>query len=169
MEILRRAPERVTRIALIATSPQSETPETAAAREPHIIAAKGGGRWHEVLHHEINSTWMAPTTDRVALVRHLQQMGQALGPAVYVSQSRAMQRRKDQQSTLGQIKQPALVICGRHDGQYPLKRQEFMAELIPYCTLEVIENAGYMPTLEAPDQVTEALCRWMNAPVMLRM
>ncbi|MBQ1204154.1 MAG: alpha/beta hydrolase, partial [Loktanella sp.] len=113
MEVLRRAPDRVTRIALIATSAQPETPEIAAAREPHIIAAKGGGRWQDVLRHEINSTWMAPATDRVALVRHLTQMGQALGPAVYVGQSRAMQRRKDQQSTLTQIKQPALVLCGR--------------------------------------------------------
>lgn len=169
LEILRRAPQRVTRIALIATSAQAETPETAAARESHIIAAKGGGRWHEVLQHEINSTWMAPTTDRVALVRHLRQMGEALGPAAYVSQSRAMQRRKDQQSTLSQIKQPAMVICGRHDGQYPVKRQEFMAELIPYATLEVIEDAGYMPTLEAPDQVTAALRRWMTAPPLLRL
>ena len=144
LEILRRAPQRVTRIALIATSAQAETPETAAARESRIIAAKGGGRWHEVVQHEINSTWMAPTTDRVALVRHLRQMAEALGPAAYVSQSRAMQRRKDQQSTLSQIKQPAFVICGRHDGQYPVKRQEFMAELIPYATLEVIEDAGYV-------------------------
>ena len=144
LEILRRAPQRVTRIALIATSAQAETPETAAVRESRIIAAKGGGRWHEVVQHEINSTWMAPTTDRVALVRHLRQMAEALGPAAYVSQSRAMQRRKDQQSTLSQIKQPAFVICGRHDGQYPVKRQEFMAELIPYATLEVIEDAGYV-------------------------
>ena len=112
---------------------------------------------------------MAPTTDRVALVRHLCQMAEALGPAAYVSQSRAMQRRKDQQSTLSQIKQPAFVICGRHDGQYPVKRQEFMAELIPYATLEVIADAGYVPTLEAPDQVTAALRRWMTAPPLLRL
>ncbi|MFU8824538.1 alpha/beta fold hydrolase [Yoonia sp.] len=169
MEVLRRAPDRVTRIALIATSAQPETPETAAAREPHIIAAKGGGRWPDVLRHEVNSTWMAPATDRVGLVRHLTQMGHAVGPAVYVSQSRAMQRRKDQQSILTQIRQPATVICGRYDGQYPVKRQEFMAELIPYATLEVIEDAGYMPTLEAPDMTTAALRRWMAIPPMLRM
>ncbi|MBQ2260226.1 MAG: alpha/beta fold hydrolase [Loktanella sp.] len=169
LEVLRRASERVTRIALIASIAQPETPDAAAAREPHIVAAKSGGRWHEVLQDEIKPAWMAPTSDRVGLVRQLTQMGQALGPAVYVSQSRAMQRRKDQQATLSQIRQPATVICGRHDGQYPVKRQEFMAELIPYATLEVIENAGYLPTLEAPDQVTMALRRWMNAPQAARV
>ena len=49
-----------------------------------------------------------------------------------------------------------------------LKRHEFMAELIPYATLEVIEQAGYLPTLEAADTVTDALRRWMKQPLVLR-
>ncbi len=167
MELLRRAPGRVTRIALISTSPQADTPEAAAAREPYIIAARAG-RMDDVLQHEINSTWMAPATDKFDLVRQLTEMGRALGPKVYVRQARAMQRRKDQQATLRQIQQPACVICGRHDGQYRLKRHTFMAELIPYATLEIIEDAGYLPTLEAPDAATDVLRRWMGQPLMLR-
>ena len=164
MEMLRRAPERVTRIALIATSAHADTPEIAAAREPQIVAAKSGGRWAEVLQSDIRYDWMAPATDRVALGRHLTDMAQALGPVVYVHQSRAMQRRKDQQATLRKIRQPAFVIAGRHDGQFSLKRQEFMAEMIPTARLEIIDNAGYLPTLEAPSQMTEVLRRWMRAP-----
>jgi pimeloyl-ACP methyl ester carboxylesterase len=167
MEVIRRAPDRVTRIALISTSPQADTPEAAAAREPHIIAARAG-RWKDVLQHEINSTWMAPSTDKVELVRELTAMGDALGPEIYVKQARALQRRKDQQGTLRQILQPTAVICGRHDGQYQLKRHEFLAELIPYAQLEIIEGAGYLPTLEAPDATTDALQRWMKQPMMLR-
>lgn len=167
MEVLRRAEDRVTRIALISTSPQADTPETAAARETHIIAARAG-RWADVLQHEINSTWMAPTSDKVELVRQLTEMGNALGPDVYVKQARTLQRRKDQQATLRSIKQPTVVICGRHDGQYQLKRHEFLAELIPYAQLEVIEQSGYLPTLESPDAVTDVLRAWMKAPLMLR-
>ena len=70
MEVLRRAADRVTRIALMSTSPQADTPEMAAARETHIIAAQAG-RWGDVLRHEINSTWMAPSSDKVGLVRML--------------------------------------------------------------------------------------------------
>ena len=62
MELMRRAPERITRIALMSTNAQADTPEAAAARETHIVAAQSG-RWDDVLQHEINSTWMAPTTD----------------------------------------------------------------------------------------------------------
>jgi len=122
-----------------------------------------------VLQHEINSTWMAPSTDKVDLVRQLTEMGDALGPEIYVKQARAMQRRKDQQATLRQIQQPTAVICGRHDGQYQLKRHEFLAALIPYAQLEIIEGAGYLPTMEAPEATTDALQRWIRQPMMLRL
>jgi pimeloyl-ACP methyl ester carboxylesterase len=111
---------------------------------------------------------MAPTTDKVDLVRQLTEMGRDIGPEVYVKQARAMQRRKDQQATLRKITQPTVVICGRHDGQYQLKRHEFLAELIPYAQLNVIEGAGYLPTLESPEAVSDALRSWMKAPLMLR-
>ncbi|WP_342078754.1 alpha/beta hydrolase [Yoonia sp. SS1-5] len=168
LEVMRRAAERVTRIALIATNAQADTPETAAGREPHIIAARSG-RMDDVLQHEMNSTWLAPDTDKAAVIQLLKEMGHALGSKIYVRQARAMQRRKDQQATLRQIKQqPAIVICGRHDGQFPLKRQEFMTEMIPYGKLEVIDDAGYLPSIEAPEKVTDILRQFMDAPMMLR-
>ena len=34
--------------------------------------------------------------------------------------------------------------------------------------LEVIEDAGHSPTLECPEQTTDALRRWLNAPLVLR-
>lgn len=167
MEIMRRAQDRVTRLALISTTAQADTPQAAAAREDQIIAARSG-RWDDVLRHEINSTWMAPTTDRAGLVRRLTEMGQDVGPAAYVKQARALQRRKDQQSALAQIMQPTCVICGQHDGQYNVKRHSFLAEIIPFAKLEVIETAGYLPTAEAPEEVTACLQRWMKQPMMLR-
>ena len=44
----------------------------------------------------------------------------------------------------------------------------FLAEMIPFAKLEVIENAGYMPPAEAPEEVTACLQRWMKQPMMLR-
>ena len=168
IEIMRRAPERITRIALIATSVQAEPPEIAAAREPQIIAARSG-RFDDVLQHEINSTWLGPNCDKVKIIELLKEMGRTLGPEIYVRQARALQRRKDQQATLRAVKQqPSMVICGRFDGQYPMKRQEVMAEMLPYGTLEVIEQAGYLPSVEAPEAVSDALRRWMAMPLILR-
>ena len=66
------------------------------------------------------------------------------------------------------IKVPTLVLCGAEDALCPVKRHEFMAELIPYAKLRVIEGAGHLPTLEQPDAVTDALRDWMGQPFVLR-
>ena len=89
MEILRRAPERVMRVAFIATNAQSDTPEIAALREPNIIAAKSG-RLVDAMQSEVNSAWLSPGPYRMDVVSLLSEMAQALGPDVYVRQSRAM-------------------------------------------------------------------------------
>ena len=163
IEMLRRAPERVTRLALVGTTAQADTPEIAAARETQIIAARAG-RWEDVLSHEINTDWLAPTSDSAQVSARLMQMGQDVGAENYIKQIRALQRRKDQQATLSKIKQPTRIICGRHNGQHNVKRHQFMAEMMPNAGLDVLEDAGYMPTLEAPDEVTNLLEAWMTQP-----
>ena len=95
-------------------------------------------------------------------------MATALGEDVYVRQSRAMQRRKDQQDIMCRIKQPTLVMCSDYNGQHSVRRHEFLTELIPYTQLEVIPNAGHIPTLENPDAVTDAIRRRMRPPLVLR-
>jgi len=60
------------------------------------------------------------------------------------------------------------VMCGDHDQQNTQRRHEFMAELIPYAKLEVIPDAGHVPTLENPNAVTAALRTWMRQPLVLR-
>jgi pimeloyl-ACP methyl ester carboxylesterase len=66
------------------------------------------------------------------------------------------------------IKQPVLVMGGYNDWKNTQRRHEFMVELIPYAKLEVIPNAGQVPTLENPDAVTAALRTWMRQPLVLR-
>jgi pimeloyl-ACP methyl ester carboxylesterase len=63
---------------------------------------------------------------------------------------------------------PTLILCGAHDKLTPLKRHAFMAELIPYAKLEVIEDAGHLPTLEAPEATTAALRGWLKQPFVLQ-
>lgn len=161
MEILRRASERVTRVALVATSAQADTPEQAAARETQIIAARAG-RFADVLQDEIRADRLAPDSDRRTLLNGLQTMAKDFGPEAYVKQARALQRRKEQQATLRKTTQPALVICGGHEGADQQKRHAFMAELMPNAQLHVMDNAGYMPSIEAPALFTQALKDWMQ-------
>jgi pimeloyl-ACP methyl ester carboxylesterase len=167
MELLRRAPERIARLALMDTNPLAETPQTAAAYEPMIIGARSG-RLDEVLRGFMKPDYLAPGPQRLSVLNQVFEMGRDLGPEVLVRQVRALQRRRDQQPTLRRCKVPTLILCGAHDKLTPLKRHAFMAELIPYAKLEVIEDAGHLPTLEAPEATTAALRGWLKQPFVLQ-
>ena len=167
MELLRRAPDRITRIALISSSPLAETPQVAAAREPLIVMAKAG-RLDEVMRETMHPDNLAPGAQRVEVMSLVSEMASTLGSDVFVRQSRALQRRRDQQSTLRKCKVPALVMCGEYDLLTPVKRHSFMAELIPYAELKILPQSGHLPTLEQPEETTDALRSWMTQPFVLK-
>lgn len=167
MELLRRAPDRITRIALMDTNPLAETPVIAANREPQIVKVRSG-RMLEVMRDEMKPNYLAPGPYRGEVLDLVMDMAETLGPDVFIRQSRALQRRKDQQATLRKCKVPTLVLCGAHDALCPVKRHTFMAELIPFAELVVLEDAGHLPTLEQPAKTTAALRNWMQQPLVLR-
>jgi len=167
MELLRRAPDRVSRLALLDTSPLAETPQAAAAREPQIVKARAG-RLHQVIRDEMLPSYLGPGPFRNEISELVLDMADALGPDTFVRQSRALQRRRDQQGTLRKCRAPTLVLCGAHDALCPVKRHTFMAELIHGAELRVLDTAGHLPTLEAPAETTQALRDWMRQPLILR-
>ena len=167
MELLRRAPERVMRIALMSASPLAETPQVAAERDVWIARARAG-RLDEAVAAMFPPDVFAPGPGRMQAQARLSEMARDLGAEVFVRASRAMQRRRDQQATLRRCRVPALVLCGAEDPVLPVKRHSFLAELIPGAQLSVIEGAGHLPLLEAPLAVADALGGWMRAPLVLR-
>ena len=167
MELYRRAPDRVTRLALMATHSMADPPQAAASRDPRIIRARMG-RLREVLAEEFPASCLAPGPWRKEVLELVAEMGLGLGIETYIRQVRALQRRRDQQGTLRRIGVPTLVLCGAADTLCPVKRHAFMAEMIPKATLAVIEDAGHLPVLEQPDEVTRALRDWLAQPLLLR-
>ena len=77
-------------------------------------------------------------------------------------QSCALQKRRDQQSMLRNIKCPTLILCGAQDQITLPKRCKFMAELIEPAKFVVIENASHLPTLEQPEATIAALRDWLD-------
>lgn len=167
MEMMRRAPERVNRLALIATTPLPETPGEAAAREPQIIKAQTGNL-DGAMETALPASALAQGPKRSATLAEVTRMARALGAQCFVRQSRAMQRRPDAQKVLIKNKIPCMVLCGAHDTITPPKRHEFMAELIPYAELVTLDDAGHLPSLESPEKVNIALDAWLDLPMMLR-
>ncbi len=167
LEVIRRAPDRVARLALMDTTPLAATPQQVADIEPRIIRARAG-KFSEVMAEEVAAADLAPGPQRAEVLALVAEMARGLGPEAYVRQSRALQRRRDQQGTLRRINAPVLVLCGAQNRRYEAKRHAFMAELIPGAKLAVIEGAGLLPTLEQPEAVVAALRDWLKMPLLLR-
>ena len=161
MEVIRRAPDRVTHLALLDTNPKAEMPEVQARRLPQIDRAKQG-RLREVMVEEMKPNYLVDGPNRAAILDLCLHMAQDLGPEVFISQSRALAARPDQQDTLKSIDVPTLVLCGRADSLCPLSRHELMKDLIPGSRLVIIEEAGHLPVLEQPETTNEALKAWLT-------
>ncbi|MFB9151031.1 alpha/beta fold hydrolase [Roseovarius ramblicola] len=163
MEILRRTPERVTRIALMDTNPLAETPQSSAGYEP-LVAKLRAGMIAEAVEMVLGQDVLAPGPGRTEVLAQVVEMAETLGPDTLVRQVRALQRRRDYQAVLRRCQVPALVLCGAADGLTPQRRHEFMAGLIPGADLCVIDGAGHLPVLERPAETNAALCAWLEQP-----
>lgn len=167
MEVLKRIPGRITRLCLMSTNPLPETPAFAATREPMIIGAQTG-RLDEVMREAMPPDFLAPGPARLNIQNLLADMARDLGPDVFVAQSRALQRRPDQQGTLRKCVVPTRVVCGDGDPLTPPRRHEFMAKLIPDADLSIIDGCGHIPMLEQPEQTNQILRDWLDQPLVLR-
>lgn len=160
MEVLRQAPARVERLALLDTNPLAEKPEVKARRGPQIAAAEAGDL-ARVMRDEMKPNYLAQTDG--GLLDLCMAMALDLGAEVFVRQSRALRDRPDQTATLRAWQGPTLLLCGRKDALCPVERHEMMAGLMPQARLVVVENAGHLPPLERPAETTAAMAEWLAA------
>ena len=167
LEILRRQTAAVTRMALIATDPLPEPPQTAALREVQVVAAKSG-KLADAMAHEIPKAALADTEWRDDVLALMQDMATGLGPDQFQRQSRALQRRPDQARTLRKCQIPVLILAGAADTLVPVRRAEFLVGLIAKARLQIIDNAGHLPQLEQPEAVSKALTDFFAGPLLLR-
>lgn len=163
MEVMRHGADRVSRLALLSTTPLAETPSQAAWREPMIAQAKSGALL-EAVANTLPAENLAPGPSRGVIQALMRQMAADIGPETFVAQSRALQRRRDAQKVLLSVKVPTLIVVGAHDRVTPVKRAEAMAQLVPGAELLVLDEAGHMPMQETPEKLNAALRRWLDLP-----
>ena len=161
MEVLRQAPDRVARLALLDTNPLAEARAVQAARAPQIAAARAG-RLAAVMRDEMKPRYLADGPDTPAILDLCMEMALGLGPKVFERQSVALRDRPDQRDTLRDARLPVLVLCGAEDGLCPPHRHTLMHDLIPGSVLTVVGGAGHLPTLEKSEETTAALRRWLE-------
>jgi pimeloyl-ACP methyl ester carboxylesterase len=162
LEMMRQAPERIERLALLDTAPGADTPEASERRRAFIELAERG-RFMGVTDTLLPQLVHPDHLGDVALTAVIKTMARNVGKAAFIRQERAIMSRVDSMPLLAKIRCPVLVLCGRQDALTPVMRHQDMAKAIPGAKLEVIEQCGHLATLEQPQAVTAALAAWLEA------
>jgi pimeloyl-ACP methyl ester carboxylesterase len=161
-EILKQAPERVSRLALLDTNARADRPEQAQQRRDLVASARKDGlaaaadKLLPLLVHPARLS-DAPLT---SLVRR---MAEDTGVEVFARQQEAIIARPDNRPFLASIRCPTLIIVGAEDAITPVKVAEEMRAGIAGSRLEVIPECGHLSTLERPETVNRLLADWLAA------
>ena len=161
-EIMRQAPERVAKLALINTQARPDTPEATARRHGQMARAQNG-EYRAVLD-ELFPGFVHPSRCGDASLRQLvYDMGDDVGPEGFVRQQTAVIGRVDSRPALAWIKCPTLVLTGDEDNTIPNALSKEMAENIHGAKLVVLQNCGHLPQPEQPRATADALAEWLRS------
>ncbi len=162
LEIVRQAPARVTRLALLDTGARADAPEFATKRRELIaLAEREGARRAQAQ--------LMPLLVRESrlgeepLVEAILQMADDTGVEAFKRQQSAIMGRLDSRSLLSGIRSPTLVLVGREDALTPVDLSREIAAGIPGARLLIIPECGHLSTMERPEVVSPALREWMTA------
>jgi pimeloyl-ACP methyl ester carboxylesterase len=161
LEIVRQAPGRVERLALLDTNARADTPERKAGRLELIDLAEreGSGAAQDALMPSLVHK------DRLAekpLIDAIRRMGVDTGVTAFKRQQAAIMTRPDSRPFLASIRCPTLVLVGREDALTPVDLAQEIAARIPGAWLEIVPACGHLSTMERPEAVNRALRAWLT-------
>jgi len=161
-ELVRQAPDRVARLALLDTTARPDTPELTRRRHAQIALARGG-RFAEVADQQF-PLLIHPSRQSDPAVRELVRlMASEIGAEAFIRQQRAIIGRVDSRPGLGAIGCPTLVLVGDGDQLTPPELSVVLAGAIPGARLVVVAGSGHLTPLDQPEEVTKALVEWLEA------
>ena len=163
-EVMRQAPDRVQKLALVNTSARPDTPETAERRKGLVEIAQLG-KFRGVTPKLLP---MLVHPDRLkddALCQTVLSMAERTGREAFVRQQTAIMGRIDGRPSLAMIQAKTLVITGRQDALTPPEHAEEMVKAIPQAKLALLEDCGHLSPLEHPQAVTALLRMWLSYSV----
>ena len=161
-EIMRQAPHRVTKLALLDTGARADTPEQTERRKVVIGLAKSG-RYAEVPDVAFPVYVHRKRHGDAALKHIVRTMAEETGVEAFLRQQQAIIGRPDSRPGLGAITCPTLVLVGEGDEATPPELAREIASGIAGASLVTIPESGHLSTLEQPAAVTAALVQWMKS------
>ncbi len=157
MALVRRAPERVSRLCLMSTNPYApkRAQHEAWAAQREVLRTDGARALQTSLLPVLRSPGRTDL-DEVVLA-----MADGLGAEAYAAQCRLQDTRVDERPGLGRVRCPTLVVAARDDRLCPVERHEEIARLVPGAELVVLDDCAHLSPLEQPEAVSGHLRRWL--------
>jgi pimeloyl-ACP methyl ester carboxylesterase len=158
LEMVRRAADRIERLALLDTGVHPRGPAEEGKRGALVDLARREGMA------AMAAQWLPPMLHpaHLSLLGPLAEMVLRSTPDSFAAQQRALLERPNARAVLPMIQSPTLVLCGREDQWSPVSQHEEIAAAIPGARLAIIEECGHMAPVEQPAEVTKALVEWMG-------
>lgn len=160
-EIVRQAPDRVARLALLDTSALADTPEQHEGRNKQIALVREG-RYDEIPAMLFQKLVHPARVDDAALFQKVRSMALDVGAAAFVRQLTAIMHRVDSRASLAAIRCPTLVLVGDGDAVTPPERAQEIANGIAGARLVTVRDCGHLCAMERPAEVTQALVEWLR-------
>lgn len=164
MALLRRAPERVSRVVFMSTTSRPPTSRQYAmwTRQRAALAAGASAR---DLQRELKAALLSPTarTERPELVETALAMADEVGNDRLDAQLALQATRVDERPGLPRIRCPVLVVGGCDDALCSPERHREIHQLVPGSELVMLERCGHLSPLERPAEVTAALRPFLAA------
>jgi pimeloyl-ACP methyl ester carboxylesterase len=160
LEIMRQAPQRVEKLALLNTHARPDSPEAIENRRRLLALAERD--FQEVISALLPRLMTEAHGKDPALAGIISSMALAVGKEAFARQQNAIIGRIDSRPSLAAIRCPTLVIAGREDQLMPVEWLQETADAIPNARLAVIDDCGHMASMERPRQVMRLLREWVT-------
>jgi pimeloyl-ACP methyl ester carboxylesterase len=161
-EIMRQAPQRVAKLALLDTGARPETAEQTARRHGPMAMARAG-KLVEVADESFVFFVHPDRHGDVALREVVRAMAEETGADAFLRQQQAIMARPDSRPGLAAIACPTLMLVGEQDGGTPPELAREIASAIAGIRLVIVPDCGHLSTIEQPQAVTQALVEWMES------
>lgn len=161
LEIMRRAPERVSRLALISTRAGADRDEERERRLELIRMAEADetmesvhkALWPHLVH--------ASRQDDTRLEGIVLGMLRETGAARFMTEQTAIMKRMNFWGSLSRIRVPTVIIAGKQDEVTPLASARALQAAITGSELVPIADCGHLAPLEQSFAVNFAMQRWL--------
>jgi pimeloyl-ACP methyl ester carboxylesterase len=161
LEMIRQAPDRVLRLALLNTSARLDTPESIAVRKERVAMANAG-KYAEMQAANFPTSVHPSRENDVALIEMSKLTREDAGADSFIRQQAAIMVRKDSRPFLKDIRVPTLVLSGDKDRLISNEYSKEMADMIPGATLVIVPECGHLAPAERPEAVSAALDAWLK-------